>query len=166
MSITLVNLEAEERRHENIHPTAGDATDLVDHADNTSTSRSATRSSSTFHVREPVRDGARDAARGAGAYWVQTPNFWFPIEPHFLVPAWHWLPEDTRVAILQRRGVGWAGAAPIPTTPAAIVEEHRLMRRRELARLFPDARIVGERFGGVVKSWTADRRHVRRPRRT
>ena len=29
------------------------------------------------------------------------------------------------------------------------------MRRRELARLFPDARIVGERFGGLVKSWTA-----------
>ena len=26
------------------------------------------------------------------------------------------------------------------------------MRRGELARLFPDARIVGERFGGVIKS--------------
>ena len=29
------------------------------------------------------------------------------------------------------------------------------MRRDELARLFPDAQIVGERFGGLVKSWTA-----------
>ena len=29
------------------------------------------------------------------------------------------------------------------------------MRRGELARLFPDAVIVGERFGGMTKSWTA-----------
>src|SRR4051812_22639392 len=33
VSVTLVNLDAPERRHENIHPTAGDATDLADHAD-------------------------------------------------------------------------------------------------------------------------------------
>jgi hypothetical protein len=36
-----------------------------------------------------------------------------------------------------------------------VVQEHRLMRRNELARLFPDATIVGERFGGLIKSWTA-----------
>jgi hypothetical protein len=36
-----------------------------------------------------------------------------------------------------------------------VVQEHRLMRRAELARLFPDAKIVGERFGGLHKSWTA-----------
>ena len=31
------------------------------------------------------------------------------------------------------------------------------MRRGELARLFPDATLVPERFGGLVKSWTAVR---------
>ena len=89
------------------------------------------------------------------AYSVQTPNFWFPIEPHFLVPAWHWLPERARVAILRRRGVGWAGRCPDAAFARRIVDEHRLMRRGELARLFPDAEIVGEPFGGLIKSWTA-----------
>jgi Methyltransferase domain len=155
VSITLVNLEAEERRHENIHPTVGDATNLVDHADKTfdvAFSNSVIEHLYTFENQAAM---AREMRRVADAYWVQTPNFWFPIEPHFLVPAWHWLPEDTRVKILQRRGVGWAGRCPDPEHARAIVEQHRLMRRRELARLFPDARIVGERLGGVVKSWTA-----------
>jgi hypothetical protein len=155
VSITLVNLEAEERLHENIHPTAGDATNLVDHADKTfdvAFSNSVIEHLYTFENQAAM---AREMRRVADAYWVQTPNFWFPIEPHFLVPAWHWLPEDARVAILQRRGVGWAGRCPDPEQARSIVEQHRLMRRRELARLFPDARIVGERLGGVVKSWTA-----------
>jgi hypothetical protein len=155
VSITLVNLEAPERRHENIHPTAGDATDLADHADNSfdvAFSNSVIEHLFTFENQARM---ATEIRRVAPAYWVQTPNFWFPVEPHFLVPAWHWLPEDARVAILRRRGVGWAGRCPDPVHARRVVEEHRLMRRGELARLFPDARIVGERFGGLVKSWTA-----------
>ena len=35
------------------------------------------------------------------------------------------------------------------------MNEHRLMRRGELARLFPEATMVAERFGGLIKSWTA-----------
>ena len=98
---------------------------------------------------------ANEIRRVAAAYWVQTPNFWFPVEPHFMIPGWQWLPEDTRVAILRRRGVGWAGRCEDPAHARRVVEEHRLMRRAELASLFPDAQIVGERFGGFTKSWTA-----------
>ena len=95
--------------------------------------------------------------RVAHAHWVQTPNFWFPVEPHFLVPAWHWLSEDTRVEILSRRGVGWAGRCPDKDFAREIVQQHRLMKRGELQRLFPDSRIVPERFCGMVKSWVAHR---------
>jgi hypothetical protein len=155
VSITLVNLEAPERRHANIHPTAGDATDLAEHVDHSfdiAFSNSVIEHLFTFDNQSRM---AQEIRRVASAYWVQTPNFWFPIEPHFLVPAWHWLPEDARVAILRRRGVGWAGRCPDPQHARKVVEEHRLMRRRELARLFPDATIIGERIGGLVKSWTA-----------
>lgn len=155
VSITLVNLEAEERRYENIRPTAGDATDLADHADGSfdiAFSNSVIEHLFTLENQQRMADEVR---RVADAYWVQTPNFWFPVEPHFLVPAWHWLPEDARVAILQRRGVGWAGRCPDPQRAREVVQEHRLMRRAELARLFPDAVIVGERIGGLTKSWTA-----------
>ena len=40
--------------------------------------------------------------RIASAYWVQTPNFWFPIEPHFLMPGWQWMPRAVRTELLHR----------------------------------------------------------------
>jgi len=155
VEVTLVNLDAPERRHENIHPTAGNATDLFDHDDKSFDVAFSNSVIEHLFTLENQTAMAAEMRRVASAYWVQTPNYWFPIEPHFLVPAWHWLPEDARVAILRRRGVGWAGRCPDPVHARRVVEEHRLMRRAELARLFPDARIVGERFGGFTKSWTA-----------
>lgn len=155
ITITLVNLEAEAQRYDNIIPTAGNATDLREHANG---SFDVAYSNSVIeHLTDLESQArmAREVQRVAAAYWVQTPNFWFPIEPHFLVPAWHWLSEDARVAILRRRGVGWAGRCEDPEFARRIVREHRLMRRSELQALFPDAQLVGERVGGLVKSWTA-----------
>jgi hypothetical protein len=155
VEITLVNLDAPEQRFENIVPTVGDATDLVDHDDNSFDIAFSNSVIEHLFTIENQSAMASEMRRVAGAYWVQTPNYWFPIEPHFLVPAWHWLPEDARVAILTRRDVGWAGRCPDPDYARRIIEEHRLMKRKELARLFPDAEIVGEKIGGFVKSWTA-----------
>jgi hypothetical protein len=155
VTITLVNLDAQPRKHPNIIPTQGDATNLSEHADGSfdiAFSNSVIEHLFTFENQAKM---AGEIQRVAKAYWVQTPNFWFPIEPHFLVPVWHWLPESTRVAILRRRGVGWAGRTEDPVKAREIIQEHRLMRRNELARLFPNSDIVGERFGGLVKSWTA-----------
>jgi hypothetical protein len=155
VSITLVNLGEQAPRYANITPTVGDATDLSEYPDDSfdiAFSNSVIEHLFTFEAQSRM---AAEVRRVAKAFWVQTPNFWFPVEPHFLVPAWHWLPESARVAILQRRGVGWAGRCPDPEHARAIVKEHRLMRRRELARLFPEASIVPERMGGLVKSWTA-----------
>lgn len=155
VEITLVNLNAQEARHPNIRATVGDATDLSEHETDSfdiAFSNSVIEHLFTFEAQSRMASELRRVGR---AYWVQTPNFWFPVEPHFLVPAWHWLPEETRVQILRRRGVGWAGRCPDIDFARRIVQEHRLMRRSELAQLFPGAEIVGERIGGLVKSWTA-----------
>jgi hypothetical protein len=96
---------------------------------------------------------ARETRRVARAYWVQTPNYWFPMEPHFLVPGWQWLPESARVAAIRRRRLGWRGPVPDADEARESVREIRLMRRTELARMFPDATLRPERFGGLVKSW-------------
>jgi hypothetical protein len=155
VSITLLNLGEQEHRYENVRALVGDATDLGSFGDaefDIGFSNSVIEHLFTFEAQSRM---AAEIQRVARAVWVQTPNFWFPVEPHFLVPAWHWLSEDARVAILTRRGVGWAGRCPDPAFAREIVQQHRLMRRSELRRLFPASRIVPERFGGLVKSWIA-----------
>src|ERR1700677_4569627 len=50
---------------------------------------------------------AREVARVGRAYWVQTPNRWFPVEQHLLTPIVHWLPKRWQRAIV-RRGTVWS----------------------------------------------------------
>jgi methyltransferase family protein len=154
VQITLLNLAPQRRRHENIVPVVGDATavEAEDRAFDVAFSNSVIE-----HLFDAAsqRAMAREIQRVGRAYWVQTPNFWFPIEPHFLMPGWQWLPESTRVAIIRRRACGWRGPCEDADEARSVVREIRLLRRRELRKLFPGARIVAERFGGAVKSWIA-----------
>jgi SAM-dependent methyltransferase len=85
---------------------------------------------------------AAEIARVGRGWWVQTPAFSFPLEPHALLPAAHWLPVALRRPYWR---LGVAGAW----------EDVRLLRRGELARLFPEGAVVAERFGPLTKSWIA-----------
>lgn len=87
---------------------------------------------------------AAELRRVARGWWVQTPAFSFPVEPHALLPAAHWLPLGLRRRYWR---LGAAGSW----------EEIHLLRRRELAALFPEGDVVAERLAGVAKSWIAVR---------
>jgi hypothetical protein len=157
IQIFSLNLVPEEQRHENIKPIAGDATSLAQFGDGSfdvAFSNSVIEHLFTF---ENQRRMASEIRRVGKAYWVQTPNFWFPMEPHFLVPGWQWMPLTARVAMLRRRRCGWRGPCPDETRAKNLVEEVRLLKRSELRNLFPEATLVPERFCGLVKSWTAIR---------
>jgi len=95
------------------------------------------------HV-EPRRRAAFAAEiRRVGRGWfVQTPAWSFPIEPHSLLPAAHWLPVGLR------RPYWRLGAA-------RDWEEISLLRREEMEDLFGPA--LAERVGPLVKSWVCVR---------
>lgn len=155
--IVLVNLEGESSVHENIEARQGDATDLREFSDGAFDvvfSNSVIEHLGTLRRQAAM---AAEARRLAPLYWVQTPNFWFPIEPHFLTPGWHWLPARLRVALLRKRRWGWRGPCPNPEEAKALVDEVRLLRGRELTSMFPDATLEKERIGPLVKCFVAVR---------
>jgi hypothetical protein len=153
VTITLINPEPQAQLFENIIPVIGDAcnVDYEDRSFDIAFSNSVIEHLGTFQRQLMM---ARQVRRLARAYWVQTPNRRFPIEPHFLVPGWQWLPERARVEAVRRWRVGQRGPHPDPDVAREMVTEIRLLNWRELQRLFPGAQLVAERLGGLVKSWT------------
>jgi ubiquinone/menaquinone biosynthesis C-methylase UbiE len=102
---------------------------------------------------------AREVARVGRAYWVQTPNRWFPVEQHLLTPVVHWLPKPWQRAIVPRFTV-WAAITRASEDRRRFYLEHylsdvKLLGAGELRTLFPGARIIRERFLGVTKSLVA-----------
>jgi len=104
---------------------------------------------------------AGEVARVGRAYWVQTPNRWFPVEQHLLTPFLHWLPKRWQRALMRRATVWSALTRPTPGQREYYYEHFlrdiRLLSARDLARLFPAARVIRERFLGVTKSLIACR---------
>ncbi|HEX4133352.1 MAG TPA: methyltransferase domain-containing protein [Bryobacteraceae bacterium] len=108
------------------------------------------------------RSFAAEIARVGRAYWVQTPNRWFPVEQHLLTPFLHWLPQRW-----QRRLVRFnLWRLLVRATPGQrqyymdhYLGEIRLLSTVELRKLFPDAQVVRERFLGWTKSLVALRKN-------
>jgi hypothetical protein len=102
---------------------------------------------------------AREVARVGRSYWVQTPNRWFPVEQHLLTPLIHWMPKSWQRALVPRFNLWRAVVRVTPDRRRFYIEHYlndvRLLSVDELRALFPEARVVRERFLGLTKSLIA-----------
>jgi hypothetical protein len=101
---------------------------------------------------------ANEIRRVAEAYYVQTPNRRFFLEPHVLTPFFQFLPKRWQRAMVQRCTVRGLLDKLTPSECDRLTYGVRLLDRDELECLFPDAELVAERFLGSVKSWIAIRK--------
>lgn len=98
---------------------------------------------------------ANEVRRVGRSYFVQTPNKWFPIEPHYLTPGIHFLPKRWQAALLRNATIwGWI-TRPDRKKCQDMVTEIRLLESKEFAEMFPEATIQREKFLGLTKSITA-----------
>lgn len=156
--ITLLNLSAFPTRHERITSVAGDARDMSQFS---AGQFDIVFSNSVIEHVGAFADQSRMASeiqRVAPRFLVQTPSFYFPLEPHFLFPFFHWLPRTLRTWLVKHFSLGWYERVADAQEASRIVEGIRLMKRSELEMLFPGASILSEKFLGLTKSYIVVKR--------
>lgn len=157
VEIDLLNLKKHPVTGAKFRSLAGDATRLEDSPDN---AYDLVHSNSVIeHVGnwDRMLAMAENVRRLAPSYFLQTPNFWFPYEPHFRAPFFHWLPEPVRCSLLMRFNLGFGGKRKSVTSAMRGLQSANLLSRLQLEALFPDATIVPERVMGLTKSFMAIR---------
>lgn len=97
---------------------------------------------------------ANEMLRVGRRIYCQTPNKWFPVEPHFLGLCVHWLPKKWFGHFVDRYLTlhGWR-YRPTPEASIDFINSIRLLTRDELSDLFPGCEIRTERFLGLAKSF-------------
>jgi hypothetical protein len=157
VSVCSVNLKATPTQLRGLETVVGDARNLDQFND---LSFDIVHSNSVIeHVGrwDDMAAMAREIRRLAPRYFVQTPYFWFPIEPHARFPFLHWMPESWRYRIIMTRTCGfWRQQTDLGQAVQAI-QSASMIDKRQMCFLFPDARVFFERFFGFPKSLIAIR---------
>lgn len=152
IQITLINIEPSETSYNNISSIVGDARDMrqfSEHQFDVAYSNSVIEHVGNLADTQRM---AREVRRVGKHYFVQTPNRYFPIEPHFVFPFFQFLPRTVQIALVQNFNLGWVGRNPERKYAERAVDTIRLLSWNEMHGLFPDAKIEKERLLGLTKS--------------
>jgi 2-polyprenyl-3-methyl-5-hydroxy-6-metoxy-1,4-benzoquinol methylase len=155
ISVILLNLQKQPVSVPGFSSTAGDATDLRDFRDQEFDivfSNSVIEHVGDYAQQERM---AQEVQRVGVRYFVQTPNYYFPLEPHFLFPGFQWLPVTVRTLLMQHFQLGWMPKTPVKSEARRRVEDIRLLSLKEIQTLFPKAQIYQEKAFGLTKSFIA-----------
>lgn len=156
ITIVLLNLVTSDFNYRNFVSIKGDARNLK-RFKNTEFdvvfSNSVIEHVGNFNDQMSMANGIRRVSK---RYFIQTPYFWFPIEPHYrtiyfqLYPTW--------LKIFRLKYFSKMGRFPrLDSKDQAIKEAHKikLLTLKDLRILFPEANIYKERFFGLTKSIVA-----------
>ena len=96
---------------------------------------------------------ASEIIRVGKKYIVQTPNKYFFLEPHYLLPFFDIIPKKLKYLILTKTKLSrlkkWD-----KNFAKQYIKEIRLLSEKEMKTLFPKSKIYFEKFLGMNKSFT------------
>jgi len=151
--ITLINIEKEKSLYSNIKTKMCDATDLSPFNDKSFDIVHSNSVIEHLYNFENQKKMASEIVRVGRKYIVQTPNKYFFIEPHYLLPFFDIIPEKLKYLILTKTKLSrlkkWD-----KKFASQYIKEIRLMSLREMKELFPNSKIYFEKFIGMNKSFT------------
>lgn len=152
--ITILNLEAPTVSYTNLRAAAGNAADLSIFSEQTFDlvySNSVIEHLGSYEFQKRM---AGEVMRVGKSFFIQTPNRYFPIEPHFLVPFFQFFPHRLRLELVRHFNLGWYRKIEDPVLADRLIRSHRLLNESELQELFPNGSIYREKLLGITKSLT------------
>lgn len=97
---------------------------------------------------------ANEVIRVGKRFFLQTPNRYFPIEPHFLFPFFQFFPLWLKVWLVTHFDIGWFDKIIEKREAIETCNSLRLLSKQELKDLFPGSSIFREKIFGLTKSFT------------
>ena len=96
-----------------------------------------------------IKKFASETKRVGKYHFIQTPNYWFPIEPHYFLPFVHYFPRPIHTKLLmlfKKKNFDEATSK---------FEDNRMLSKSEFRFAYPDSTFITERFYGLGKSYIA-----------
>lgn len=153
IEITLLNLKKIPVSYSNLKSVIGDAKNLERFDDNEFDVVFSNSVIEHLYDYESQQKMANEVRRVGKRYFVQTPNLYFPVEPHFLFPFFQFLPLELRIWLIRNFNLGWRKKKTNIDEAISTIQEIRLLTRKELIELFPDGEIYEEKLLGMTKSF-------------
>ena len=100
---------------------------------------------------------AREIMRVGENIYVQTPNRWFPVEPHIVALFIHWLPRNLYHRLVFLSLVWWV-LKNNREMFYRYLEGTDLLSKRQMRSLFPMKNFFAEKFFGLNKSFIVSSR--------
>jgi hypothetical protein len=98
---------------------------------------------------------AQEVKRLAHNYIIQTPSFWFPLEPHCRIPFFQFIPHGIRAVMLMIFKIHYFPKAKNYREGIEASKTTMMMGKTKFKSFFPDAIISTEFLWGMPKSYTA-----------
>lgn len=153
--IVLLNLYKNQITEPGFSSIVGDACNLIGISDQSFDIVFSNSVIEHLYTKEQQQKMANEVARVGKSYFIQTPNKYFPIEPHWLFPLFQFLPFTVQVFLTQHFTLGNIKKANSRESAINLVKEVRLLSKKEFSSFFKDAKIYKEKFLGITKSFTA-----------
>ncbi len=151
--ITLYNIETENIHDPRFKFMHGDAKDLSMFRDkefDVVFSNSVIEHVGNLHDQKKMAD---EALRTGKLCMIQTPNYYFPFEPHFMFPFFQFFPRGFKKYLIQNFSLGWFSKAQSPHEADSILNSVNLLKAKDLNFLFPGCTILKEKFIFLTKSY-------------
>jgi len=151
--ITVLNIEKEKSNYSNINCLIGDATNLNQFKNKSFDIVHSNSVIEHLYNFENQKKMVSEIMRVGKKHIVQTPNKYFFLEPHYLLPFFDIIPKKLKYFILTKTKLSrlkkWD-----KKFASQYIEEIRLLSLKEMKELFPNSKIYFEKFLGMNKSFT------------